>query len=562
MISRRFLAYSASIAAIGASASAYEGPMVPINGGVPAILVSATNVITDGVTDNYAIIKSYLSNMPAAGGVIQLPAGNISVNCPDGNDFVVPANVTVLGQGRATTLILNSSTSATKFPFVLNNGSAVRNLSIQSTMTNTSQGGYFLIDGSGCLIEDVYCDGGNPLGQAANNVVHGIYLNTTMEGLTVFNCVFTHVRYGLINTNTNTATLKDIKILNCSFIENEGNDLAFNSPAGVIQGVLVQGCHFRDNQSGTTYSTFGIMCGMASVYDVRIIGNEFFGVCQTDALHIEQDCENVTVTGNVFNLTSSTCNGINVLANNVGGTSLGVDGLSITGNVIFGGGSGGTGHGIWVQNNGQTAPSAIDDTITGNVVKNFNIGIYVESQRKEIVADNIILSCNAGLSGSFPYPAMGNNKIRDCSTGVSFGYGGQLGPIDFQNNSTDVGVVITTNGGRISTTKVSYAFTVISIASGSQSVTVCKAGQSFNGTIIISLINQAAPYQATITATVLWDGTTLTASNQVARSSGGYTIGAAALSVSGGNLVLAATNSTAGALNTNIDATINGAREF
>lgn len=526
----------------------------------PALTVQAASVVTDGVTDNYATINSYLSLLTGMAATLLLPAGNIAINCPDGNDFNIPANVTITGQGRATTLTLNSSTGATKFPFVLNNGSSVRNLAIQSTMTNGSQGGYFLIDGGGCIIDNVYCDGGNPLGQASNNVVHGVYLNTTMTDLTVSNCVFTHVRYGLINLTTSTATLKDIKILSCEFVENEGNDLAFNAPEGLIEGVVVADCFFKDNQSGSTYGTFGIMCGMASVHNYRIVDNEFVGVCQTDAVHLEQDGEKIVVSGNVFNLTSTTCNGINVLSNNVGGTSFGIAGLTVTDNEVYGGSTSGTGRGIWIESTAQTAASAIEDVISNNTVKNFNYGIFVQSQRKESVKNNIILSCTTGLAGTNPYPSFSGNKIRDCGTAVSFSYGGQLGDLDFQSNTNDVGAVTVTNGGRISTSKVTYAFTNVSIPSGASSVTVCKAGQCINGVINISLFNLGSPWQATITATVLWDGTTFTASNQVARSSGGYTISAGALSVSSGNLVLAVTASAT--LNTNIDTTINGAREF
>lgn len=260
---------------------------------------------------------------------------------------------------------------------------------------------------------------------------------------------------------------------------------------------------------------------------------------------------------------STGCTGINILANNVSGTSFGAQRLTIVGNTIQSSvGVANTGRGVWVENSVQTAPSGISLVIADNYVGGFSYGIFDETQFKEIIKNNYLTGNSTALGGTKPSIDFSGNRIYNNGTGASFSYGGILGPQLFSNNTTNVGAVTVSNGGKIVTSQFRLRLGSVSIPTGTSNVTLfpASATQTFNGTLVFTFLNIGAPYQNVSSATVNWDGTTLTTTNLASLASGNYTINS--LSVTGGNLVANVTSASGTSVNTDIDISVTGSYRF
>jgi len=124
---------------------------------------------------------------------------------------------------------------------------------------------------------------------------HGIKLSEagTVSGVHLADSSVTGMRYGLLQTNSSTAVVTDVRVQQCTFEKNQNTDLEFNSPRGLTRQVDIESCRFADNDSP------GFAIGLAHVEDAVVRANAFDSYA-LEAVHIEDYSVNVAVSDNEF----------------------------------------------------------------------------------------------------------------------------------------------------------------------------------------------------------------------------------------------------------------------
>jgi hypothetical protein len=330
----------------------------------------------DGATDDGAAFAKALSDLNAAGGgTLLLPPKSIAITMSATPTFDIPANVRIVGTRGATTILLSSTNEAAYVAFA---GSAGDNVTFDGikfvrnsncTMMFFYPAGYDGFHLRHCVID----------GQRATfaNTVHGFVLNRagTKKNITLNNCVLTGTDYGLLQANHITDDVDTIVVDQCTFTGNYADDLEFNAPNSNMTNVTVSNCRFTNNLGTSTTASLGV--GMAHVVN-GVVRDCHFENYFSDAIHLEDYCENVVISGNQIITCATNPSTTTLTDRERGGITVnhGCSGVVITGNALDHTANQNSLHGIVVKNlSGETTAGgrpAIEPrriTITDNIIR-------------------------------------------------------------------------------------------------------------------------------------------------------------------------------------------------
>jgi len=338
-----------------------------------------------------------------------------------------------------------------------------------------------------------------------------------MSDTVVRNCVLHNFSFPFLKTNTSTSTQNRITVSGCAFYDNYGEDCSFNSPAGTMTNVIVENCTFSDGL-GYTISAAQLYVAFASVSNFVVSDCTFSGTINGDAIHIEQDCLNGSISNNVFNIdVGSNASCVQILSNNVGGTYFTPENIVVSNNSM----SSITPQklnttGISIVYNLSPVSNGKQININNNVINNFYNGIIGSSKIADncAIENNILNDCAIGLLLVSGQITVNNNKTSSCTTGIVSAKGAVVKDHVFYNCTTNADA----NTRPCVLVNPSFLIAPFAVVGG---VTVYKplvnltVNDRLYGTMttnaFISSNNTVYEYWV---GSVLWDGTTLTATAQ------------------------------------------------
>jgi parallel beta-helix repeat protein len=453
------------------------------------VSVKDFGAVGDGVANDLAAIQAAIT---AAGGkTLYFPPGTYLVNLPSGGALATPAaNTTIAGDSRSNTFLDIRTTSTTYLnAFGISADNVVfRDLKIGFTLQATQLATLFIFSGitSGFSLIDCELLSSN----SAANLTHQSYMlnlpsasTSGVSDVTIRGCLIHNWHYTLLKTNPSQSVDRRWKIVENRFYDNETSHWSPNSPSGTHDDVLIQGNTFESLYGTGTGLVH--MVGLASVTNCRIIGNAFKGLSAGEAIHAEEDSDNLVITDNVIEigeLTNQTVWGdaIRLLDNSIGGTNKNPTRVVVTGNTIKRTGSKG-GAGIALQYDATGIEPVDLSIVSSNVIEGFAVGIEIGTDVfTSRVAENIIKNCTQGIyvpnnSGL----TINGNTFVDCTEGVEGT--GIIGQCHFINTTVGLDSFFT---GRLAATGWSYSLAGVTLNPlGNTDITIGLAGIRFNGNI-------------------------------------------------------------------------------
>lgn len=362
--------------------------------------------ITPGATpeENHARLTAALSAAATTGGVITLAPGEYPLT-----KTLMVRNVTLTGPG--ATLRFSNPEGSTTYLFGLEIGAQVvlRDLAVVG-------------EGPRCV----------PLNLSGNAREVQLRQVTVTGGTVLFNgnapnsgdlliegCRFVGGGYGvLLNENSSG---ENVRIIGCHFVENKSDAIELNFPkkgeGKFIRNVVINGNIFDRTGGDPNSPSAGFGVGIAAGHNIQITGNTFYK-CAVQGVHIEDDTDNVTISGNNFeecglgNTTKNWTGGVHLLngtkyvtisANNFSRCRYGVSGLqgyklhhvSVVGNTFRD-----NERGAWFMQFPQ-------GVFQGNVLENCGIALELWRSPQWVVTGNLITAPAATAGQPAPEPRVG-----------------------------------------------------------------------------------------------------------------------------------------------------------
>jgi hypothetical protein len=438
------------------------------------------------------------------------PKGTYKFVVTTTNAVTPSAKSTLFGMG-AEIKFETTNTASFFNIFNLNQGDVtIRDLKLTWTTPSTSAGGIGLFSfnaGNNYTIDNIvaYLDTQEIAG-VRNAPNHLFMINANCSDVYISNSKFTRSAFGIVKTNASTAINKNWEFNSNIFEDFFASQLNFNTPNGDWDNVRVINNEIRNSLAYTlgpsAFIHFGGLAGGPSSGRFVWANNTFTGTGQ--GLHFEEGAEEVIIDGNTF---ATTDIAIQILDNTVSGSVLTPKKFIISNNTIV---QTGTkvklieNRGIDLIWDGSGAPAVNDIVITGNVIDNWEVGIYsAEEPEKYIINSNLIASCGVGIQANFGNANISRNTIRECPVGISSG-GGLLGSNyfvkctkEYDYNSTEG---IGSTGFEL--------FRSYTIATGTNSYKIIDLPIRFNGKLVFSIDANGA--RRFCVYDIQYDGTTFT----------------------------------------------------
>lgn len=460
-----------------------------------------------GVTDSRtAILDAIATNKN-----VFFPKGTYKFVVVSTNALTPTAKSTLFGMGAEIKFETANTVSFFNI-FNLNQGDVtIRDLKLTWTTPSTSAGGIGLFAfnaGNNYTIDNIvaYLDTQEIAG-VRNAPNHIFMINANCSDVYISNSKFTRSAFGIVKTNASIAINKNWEF-NSNIFENFfSSQLNFNTPNGDWDNVRVINNEIRNSLAHTlgpsAFIHFGGLAGGPSSGRFVWANNTFTGTGQ--GLHFEEGAEEVIIDGNTF---ATTDIAIQILDNNVGGTWLNPKKFIISNNTIVQTGTkvkNITNRGIDLIWEGTPNPAINDIIITGNVIDNWEIGIYsAEEPEKYIINSNLISNCDVGIQANFGNANISGNTIRECPVGIYIYNGGLIGKnyfvkctkeYDYQN----------VEGAASAGFELYKSYT---IATGTNSYKIIDLPIRFNGKLVF-LINASGSRRFCV-YDIQYDGTTFT----------------------------------------------------
>ena len=404
-----------------------------------SVSVKDFGAVGDGVTDDRIAIYKALTQHAN----VYFPAGTYRVEVGSGVSagiYVALANRALFGDDKNNTKIAFDVTDTGYKNLIspANGNFTMRGLTVE--VDSIANGGMtmFLVNKSGLTIDDCTLDGG--ITDDGTTRTHGCHMikvsdSGTQNDIIVQNSECRQFDFVFLKTNASTSTNRRVHFLNVNTNNNYLSDLGgFNSPNGIAEDIVVDGCTCTDNR-GTSLATplQTIPFGCASASNIRITNNYCSGT-YSEVCHIEEDCENVVVSGNTFECNfDSSGSFINVLENNIATDAIVRNPRNVVianNTMIYTGVAKEVGtFGVWVTFNGSATTAGNDVIISNNVVKNVAIGFseggYLDDGN--VFTGNTAVNCAVGFEwGNFASALSNDNLSKDCDLGVKCNIGGMI----------------------------------------------------------------------------------------------------------------------------------------
>ena len=296
---------------------------------------------TAASTDNRAAVNLAIAACNAAGGgTIYVPEGNFDIDLPSATGLTALGTGTRLkGAGEfVSTLTINTTT--TNYLTALGNVSnlLVEDLTIQFNCQD-GQTAALLIPGSNVRFRRCrLLSNCTAVADAATNtsILLSFLTTGTQTDISIENCEVSGWGFPILKTNASTSTHRRLRFIDNYFHDNAGSHINLNSPNGVCEDVVISGNTFADEIGFG--AGLGFMLGLASISNFAVIGNTFTGSTNGEAIHIEENCVDFTVSDNTIEVTSDETgegDGIFLSSNNIAGSWTAPQRFTIADNTIL-----------------------------------------------------------------------------------------------------------------------------------------------------------------------------------------------------------------------------------
>ena len=515
-----------------------------------SVSVKDFGAVGDGVANDRGAIAAAL----AAHSKVYLPAGTYKVtvdNAVSTGLYIGNAGRTLYGDGENTKIIFDVTDTGFKNLFSPAGGTfTLDSLSVEVQPVASGSMSMFQTSASGLTIKNCSLDGGvTDSGTFASktHTCHMISLggSGTQNDITVRDSYMTQFDFLMLKTNASTATNKNIRILNNTYFENYYSEVGgMNSPNGICEDVIVDGNRVLDGRLKALTGATGVQIpfGCASVSNIRITNNFCRGY-YNEICHVEEDCENVVVSGNTFECDfDSNGSFISVLENNVANDLVirNPRNVVISDNTMIYTGTAkeaGT-YGVWVTYNGTAETAGSDVIISNNIVKNvatgFGDGGYIDDG--SVFIGNTAVDCAVGFTWSnFASALSENNLSKNCDLGVKATAGGMINSHKFLG-CTDNAEIGTNPLVLVNPTFMFEYFDIGAGATVNQVLVPLLSRCRIYGDAVGLFNKSGGNDSSSVNVNLSYDGTTLTDTSNYTLHGGSMT---SSFSVSGTDLVYA-----------------------
>jgi hypothetical protein len=401
---------------------------------------------------------------------------------------------------------------------------------------------------SGLTIKNCNLDGGITDDGTFAGKTHSCHMiviggSGTQDDITVRDSYMTQFDFLMLKTNASTATNRNIRILNNTFFENYFTETGgMNSPNGITEDVIVDGNRVLDGRlRGLTGATgLQIPFGCASASNIRITNNFCRGYYH-EICHIEEDCENVVVSGNTFECDFEASGSfISVLENSIATDAIVRNPRNVVianNTMIYTGTAKEAGTvGVWVTFNGSAETAGSDVIISNNTVKNvatgFAEGGYIDDGN--VFIGNTAVDCAIGFTWSNLASALSENNLsKNCDLGISCTAGGMISSHNFLGctDNAEIG----TNPLVLVNPTFMFEYFDIGVGATVNHVLVPLLSRCRIYSDAIGLFNRTGGNDSSsVNVNLSYDGTTLTDTSNYTLNGGSFT---SSFSVSGTDLV-------------------------
>lgn len=361
--------------------------------------------------NNYNAFKSALDS----GNPVFIPAGTyyIASSPASVEDISLrpKAGVKVYGEGKGLTrLIFLSSGTAYKVLFRISNSNVTfEDLSIKLEGAASDSAQMFFLSGDNFTINQSELDGGNTV--ANSNFVNAFtFANADTKNIKIQNSDIHNVQRVIFRENASTGKIENVQVTG-NFIHDLGQGgVQFNTPTEPAKKITVASNHFSDFHAGTEQ----IFVGFASAHYVNVSDNVFSGKAK-NCIHLEQDSDNITITGNVC---EADAHGVFIQDNNIEGPRKNSDYVTIVGNTFFDGSLTRKNDGIQAINDGSPMSAFTSLIIEGNTFKGYKSAVALDNDAY-IVSNNIFVNNDYGIRlHALPLQTIKNNIFRNCEHNI------------------------------------------------------------------------------------------------------------------------------------------------
>ncbi len=529
--------------AVNQANGAAQIPYTPPGTGAVATTVAAKfaqtiSALDFGFSTSATGVSNYTSlanAITACGGAkLRIPAGTYAVTVPSGVAFTMPANIVIEGDGKNVTILQFSATSSAYYAVFQQSNSGLTFKDISLRITPFAAGQSAIIGWAANFLSVINCelDGGQvdlTTNQYLFNVASGAI---TMTDFVMTGCDIHRFNSPFLKINAATSIQTRMKIYGNNFYNNVNTDCSLNSPKGACSQVEITGNTFSNPAGPGLGVSFQLAIALASVTEVVVSGNTIngaFGGASTGAIHCEEACKSLSISGNTINVSAGTGAGIVLVDNNVGtGSFFAPSGVVIANNSILESGTITNTFGISVTPINTTANNI---TITGNNIIGFANGIFSSDTEAQnlIVEGNTIDSCTNGISATDGGLSVEGNETSNCAVGIfgSAGTGSILVKDHTFNNCTNNCQSVSVNRPFV-LVNPSYKFYLASVGAGSTTNLTLfseNTNDRAHGFLMETTWNAtAAPANVVNEYEVTWDGTTSTNTTKFSYSPGAVTL--------------------------------------
>jgi hypothetical protein len=499
---------------------------VTISTATDIINVKDYGAVGNGSDDDEAAL--ILAFAAAAGKRMYFPKGTYRVAFTSTTCFTLPADVVIEGEDRDSTIIDFVPSSTTyRNGFSAADGLTVRDLTIKMSIPAGGQGSIF-VAGSRMKLQDCMFDGTiTDDGATASHTAYMLAFPSTgtQEDIHISGCEIKRFTFDILKANSDTSTQRRITIVDNDFHTTYREAATFNSPGGVMEDVRCNFNRFRAH-AGILIGSTSLFVAFASVNRFQIIGNTFSGAI-TDAIHIEENCIDGVVHGNILDVDG---NGIVILENNIAGSYTQPDGIVVANNIVRKDGTNrGSGKfGIWLVNDASADLPGKRIVIEGNQVHSFDDGYKIEANAVSaiVLRGNLAYDCESGFWNDTAAASIvfAGNTSASCAIGI-YSAGGLWKDHKFVNCTTNVDGV---------TYHVTLQDPVVELPLfdvGAGSITNTNifpqgANDRQRADITITGFTSTTADRSTVVDTVTWDGTTFNRTQNLSFAPGGIVLSA------------------------------------
>lgn len=449
----------------------------------------ATNVRSDA-SDSL----THIDNSIGTGKEIIIPEGTFVIN----NEIIISHPVIVRGQ--KGNKIVNTNQNANGDVKINSNDVTIESINLSG----------------GSNIQGIYMKSIKGLKIQHNKIStkkNGLHIDSsTVEDIDIFHNDISSQGFGIL-TNHNSRNGKNLNIAFNKIYSATADAIELNNPTSLSESesdsfkqVKIIGNTLVADTIGSG-PTAGFAIGIANTRDVVVIGN-ITEISRREALHIEDNQENVIVMGNVFN----GCFGDGSRILPMTGARLPM----VTNNFFIKHEMTKTGIGLWrvYDKNG-----CLDVNVSNNYFKGFNIGLWLDGSSFAQVEGTVIEDCNVAIKTGVSTKIVGTVISKNTPILIQGSSGSVIDGIVSLSKPTKVIEFIGATGQTGTTLKSLRAVTetITSNPTASNIIELFPVGDLMKGRLQVT---NDGSNNLMFDCDLLWDGIDLKITNMIQKTSG------------------------------------------